>query len=111
MKFYCMFVLFSLVGCSLYNPDMLNECPQVVSWTVSGPPQCGYTADKLPGDEQCPTLLNWAEDGCASTQERICAMGDHAIQHVDPRNAWASTTIETHDGCVAHFEGPLTVRK
>ncbi len=99
-----------LVGCNIYNPDILEDCPEVLAWYPECPDQCGYTAQSLPDPNQCNYLLNWSTNHCWTTQERICAMGVRVTQHVDPVGEFCTMKIVTQDGCIAHFDGPLKVR-
>jgi hypothetical protein len=109
MKKLMILLVFMLVACDVYGPELL-ECPEVVAWYPQGPDQCGYTVNTLPNVKECNTLINWSVDGCASSQERICAMSVHVTQYVDPVKAWCNTIIETADGCTAVFDGPLKVK-
>lgn len=84
------------------------ECPLSYHWHPEGPDQCGYTSGTLPTQEECPTVLNFSiDDGCAATQERVCAGGAHVTQHVDPEEKFVTLTIVTQAGCVAYFEGRI----
>ncbi len=94
-----------LIGCAF------NEgCPQAVGWKVKKtPPQCGFTVDSLQ-TIRCDYFVGETETECTYTQKRFCENGTTLTQHVDPIEGWASTTLETRDGCKAYFEGPVEVQ-
>lgn len=92
------------IGC-IYN----EGCPEVVSWKTKWVDQCGITKQEFQ-DMSCEFVLSDQHYECTYATKRVCQNGVILTQHVDALAAYATTKIETQDGCIGYIEGPLEVR-